>query len=265
MNTYIVYKHTNLINNKIYIGITVHGENPNIRWQNGRGYSENEKFFSDILKYGWNNFSHEILAKNLTEKEALQIESELIKSYNSVKEGYNNSYGNQVHGEQSRQKISKALTGIKRKQSSIQKQLQTKKDNCGYGCGFDPITSKRVKKVRCKETGDVFGSIAEAGNWSGTLHVGDCCLGLREHAGRHPETNQLLSWEYADDADEITIRCEERIKEKKQYKKVRCVETGIIYKTASEASKQTKIAACNIIRVCKGERKTAGKYHWRYE
>lgn len=71
MNTFIVYKHTNLINHKIYIGITVHGENPNIRWQNGRGYSENEKFFSDIIKYGWNNFSHEILAKNLNERQAL--------------------------------------------------------------------------------------------------------------------------------------------------------------------------------------------------
>ena len=45
MNTYIVYKHTNIINNKSYIGITMYGDNPNRRWKNGYGYIENDKFF----------------------------------------------------------------------------------------------------------------------------------------------------------------------------------------------------------------------------
>lgn len=40
MNNYIVYKHTNIQNNKSYIGITSHGENPNIRWRNGLGYEK---------------------------------------------------------------------------------------------------------------------------------------------------------------------------------------------------------------------------------
>ena len=48
-NNYIVYKHTNLINNKVYIGITCHGENPNCRWEGGSGYYNNDKFYSDIL------------------------------------------------------------------------------------------------------------------------------------------------------------------------------------------------------------------------
>jgi hypothetical protein len=58
MNTYIVYKHTNLINNKVYIGITKYGDDPNRRWKNGMGYDYNKKFFSDIIKFGWDNFSH---------------------------------------------------------------------------------------------------------------------------------------------------------------------------------------------------------------
>ena len=45
-------------------------------------------------------------------------------------------------------------------------------------------------------------------------------------------------------------------------KKVLCVETGIIYESASEASRQTGIWSVNIRRVCKGKVKSAGGYHW---
>ena len=90
-NTYVVYKHTNLINNKSYIGITKYGENPNYRWRNGMGYQENNEFFEDIIKYGWNNFSHEILESELNEIEAIQKEREYIKKYDCVNNGYNRS------------------------------------------------------------------------------------------------------------------------------------------------------------------------------
>jgi hypothetical protein len=44
-----------------------------------------------------------------------------------------------------------------------------------------------------------------------------------------------------------------------------CIETGVEYKNAYVAESQTGISRSGINRVCRGERKTAGGYHWRYK
>lgn len=54
--TYLVYKHTNTINNKVYIGQTSFA-NPEQRWGiNGEKYKTCPYFYHAILKYGWGNF-----------------------------------------------------------------------------------------------------------------------------------------------------------------------------------------------------------------
>ena len=45
---------------------------------------------------------------------------------------------------------------------------------------------------------------------------------------------------------------------------VRCVETGIIYESTAQATRELGIHNFAIRRVCYGERKTAGGYHWEY-
>ena len=82
--------------NKRYIGIT--SKNPKTRWKNGNGYRHNQHFTRAIQKYGWDNFKHEILADNLTEEEALQMEIELIKKYDTFNsdKGYNLTSGGEV-------------------------------------------------------------------------------------------------------------------------------------------------------------------------
>lgn len=47
-------------------------------------------------------------------------------------------------------------------------------------------------------------------------------------------------------------------------KNVICVETGEIFLNAYEAAKKMNISRTGIGRVCRGERKTAGKYTWRF-
>ncbi|WPC19430.1 hypothetical protein N6G95_09455 [Pediococcus inopinatus] len=89
--------HTNLINGKVYIGIT---NNKQRRWRdNGIEYKPKHNrvsaFWNAIEKYGWNNFSHEVLLSNLTFEEACNKEKEtiLLKHSDSHQKGYNISPG----------------------------------------------------------------------------------------------------------------------------------------------------------------------------
>ena len=85
---YCVYKHTSP-SGKAYIGITCRA--PEERWHGGAGYCRNRYFYNAILKYGWVNFTHEILAENLTHDEACAAEIALIAAYDSTNpaRGYN--------------------------------------------------------------------------------------------------------------------------------------------------------------------------------
>ena len=88
-----VYKHTNLINGKVYIGIT--SKIPKRRWQNGTGYRTQQLFWRAIKKYGWDNFHSEVLFSNLSKEDACNKEIELISLYKSNNNnfGYNVSNG----------------------------------------------------------------------------------------------------------------------------------------------------------------------------
>lgn len=136
-----VYSHTNLINGKKYIGIT--SKIPEHRWgHNGSGYIGCTYFFNAINKYGWDNFSHEILYDGLSEEEAKNKEIELIKKYKTNDEnyGYNltaggdGSLGREVSDE-TKQKIGDANRGTKHSEETkrlISERLIGNKYALGY-------------------------------------------------------------------------------------------------------------------------------------
>lgn len=90
LRDYLVYEHESIDTHKKYIGIT--NKKPFERWQNGNGYVYNVKFYSDIKEYGWDRFTHKILETGLTYLEAKTKEDEYIRKYNTVEDGYNNTY-----------------------------------------------------------------------------------------------------------------------------------------------------------------------------
>lgn len=119
MKKYCVYCHTNNINNKKYVGIT--SEKPEKRWKNGLGYKHNEYFYNAILKYGWEEFSHDVLYTDLSKSEAEEVEKRLIKKWNLTNRafGYNIEGGGNLGKEVSEE--------TKRKLSEITKKQMTPK------------------------------------------------------------------------------------------------------------------------------------------
>lgn len=84
---YLVYKHTSP-SGKSYIGMT-----KNLKQRNAAHKIPSSKcaaFSNAIKKYGWDNFTHEILLQGLTLEEANQMEEQLICEHDTmVPNGYN--------------------------------------------------------------------------------------------------------------------------------------------------------------------------------
>lgn len=77
-NSWTVYVHVNKVNGKRYVGIT--SLCANNRWRNGDGYKR-QVFGRAIVKYGWDNFEHVILATELTADAANELEKILISEW----------------------------------------------------------------------------------------------------------------------------------------------------------------------------------------
>lgn len=100
MKKYIVYKHLNKMNGKVYVGVT---NDVDRRWRSsGIEYKppKNEiqhhrSFWNAIQKYGWENFDHLIIEENLTMEEAFEKEKFYIELYDSTnkEKGYNIAKG----------------------------------------------------------------------------------------------------------------------------------------------------------------------------
>lgn len=96
-----IYKYTNNINNKVYIGQSINLERRKYSHKssayNEKANGYNSQFHQAIRKYGLENFSYEVVAEISNEEYSKQILDDLeryfIKYYNSFKNGYNATEG----------------------------------------------------------------------------------------------------------------------------------------------------------------------------
>lgn len=120
MELYIIYKHTNIVNSKVYIGQTY--KTILERWKDG--YKFNMHFHSAIKKYGKQAFIHEVLCYGIGKNNTNYLEKHFIAEYDSTnpEKGYNKDLGGNsagCHSEETKKKISAANKGKKRSQEFI--------------------------------------------------------------------------------------------------------------------------------------------------
>lgn len=209
-NNYIIYKHTNRINNLVYIGQTKN--NPNTRWQNGNGYKRQD-FYKAIEEFGWDNFDHEIIEKNLTSEEADELERYWIQYYHSddPNYGYNKDSGNGGKNPNTIEKMKQSWNDKKRKQNQRELMIhlnktidRTGKNNSMYGRIRSGANAGNKRRVQCINTEEIFETVTDASIWfcgssKQRSHIAQVCKGERKSAGIHPVTKEKLKWRYMDD------------------------------------------------------------------
>ena len=194
-SAYKVYVHTNSINGKRYVGITSKAK-PEHRWNSGRGYHENPHFYAAIQKYGWDNFTHEILFDGLSEEEAKRKEIELIREWNTQdsRYGYNMTSGgdgtpNCHPSEETRRKLSEA-----RKKENLSEETLRRRSEGLRGRKFTEEHKKKIgdgnsKKIHMLSKDGVLLRVfraamdAELELGISHSHISQCCNGRRTTAG----------------------------------------------------------------------------------
>lgn len=229
---YTVYCHTNKINGKRYVGITK--QKPEVRWCNGHGY-DTQYFRRAIDKYGWEEFTHEILFTNLTEDEAKQKEIELIAKWDltNPNKGYNITMGgdgtaNYHHTESAKLKMSIAKMGTK-----IPDNVKAKMSKSAIGKTKSDVTRKKMSEYAKHRSLEHRRKIIESqrNNNKGRL-------------GKHNTDEQ------------------KRMVGIKNGKAVKCIETNTVYYSCGEASKYLNILPSAIARVARGERNHVHGLHF---
>lgn len=148
---YIVYKITNTVNNKIYIGLT--NKSLQKRWKThcNSAFSKNDPcvFHKAIRKYGEDSFKKEILESDLTEDEAKEKEIFYIKKFNSYYlngYGYNMTFGGEIN---SHLKGEKSKTAILSDFEAAQIRTLLKNNDLSYGEILIKIGRPNTENFRC--------------------------------------------------------------------------------------------------------------------
>ncbi|NCB03839.1 MAG: hypothetical protein EOM67_17040 [Spirochaetia bacterium] len=263
-----IYKITNKVNGKMYIGKSIDIER---RWAEELNGQVNEHLRRSFSKYGIQNFDFSVIElckeEELDEKEMKYIL--LFKSHNKTF-GYNKTLGGEGGrwNDEMREKASKRMKGAGNHFYGTHLSEETKKkigdknrgkNNWHYGCKSSKETRHKqsITKIgklnpnakpvyQYKLDGSLVGEyncIPDASKATGIGYsaIKNCAVGITLTAGGY-------AWSYGEFRDVDYTN--------KRLKRVRCIETGVVYESISEAGRAYGVRTIAISRVCNGERNT---------
>lgn len=233
-NTYSIYKITNTMNDKLYIGQTAFGIEKRFKEHTNKAKSGNynhRPLYSAMNKYGIENFNIELIENGLSKEEANEREQYWISFYSTYNDnGYNATIGGD--------------------------------DGGTHSCTVYQIDMNTLKVIKKFEsTREAARNYAKNGN---NAPINKVCLGKSNSA-------YGFYWCYENNY-ETFIKEKELTNKTKETKKVKKVEqydlttNEIIntYDSAWLAENELNVTHGHIKRVCNGERKSYKGYGWRY-
>lgn len=230
---------------KRYIGIT--SQTAENRWRNGKGYKSNQPFYKAIMKYGWDNIEHIIVAEGLSLEQAAYMECELIKEYRTQdkKFGYNVCTGGEHgwvgvhHTEEAKIKMSLAKKGKPNNRTGYKLSDETKRKLSESHKG-----KYRGKPIQPKESKTKYDD-------NGKRIFSD------EHKRKISESLKGIE-------RSAEVRLNMSKAQTKTKRPVRCIDTGEKFESITDASKKFNISKTLIVRVCKGQNQTAKGLKFEY-
>lgn len=235
-----IYKITNSINNKIYIGQTTRPFKDRIN-DYRRGIC-NDHIKNSFNKHGFNNFKFEIIDTAETIDELNNKEIMYITKYDSTNKniGYNLELGgrNSIPSPETLLKMSESHLGIIQSETWINKRIAVagSDDAKKYG-----KTKSDIEKKHLSEKSPKF--------WLGK--------------NRSEETKEKIRQTKKENGLSDTFKK----KICKQVLKIDSVTNEIItiYESTADAGNQNNISQSTISRKCSGKSKNSGPIHWRYK
>lgn len=235
---YSIYKYTNSVNGKVYIGQTSKSLEERAQ-TNGRNYRECRRFYNAILKYSWHSFVPEVLAVADTVEAANELEQYYISLYHSA----DDRYGYNI-----------ALGGDNKEMSEVTRKIISEKAKARYvDKTANPMYGKRhsmdaIRKQRAKKLGannPMYGTV-----WTDAQ---------RERSGTRGKCLNLTDERRAALSQHATM-----IGKTIGLRSVRCIEDNSSYASIKEAASQYGVSKGTLCGHLRGSQKTCCGKHFEY-
>lgn len=243
-----IYKITNIVNGKVYIGQSI---NIKARWKDHINTLNRKVSHSILLQRAWDkykedSFTFEIL-ELCSEDELDEVEMKYIELYDACNNGYNIESGgnsNKYLSDSTRQKIKEAHLGLRHSDETKKKmsKSRTGKNNGMYGRNHSEESKRKMSESKKGKLGHPSSE-------------------KQKDAARRANIGKTISEETR---KKISNANKGNVPANKNLKPVYCVELDRVFENPSSAGKELEISSSNIIGCCEHQRKTCGGYHWIY-
>ena len=221
---YLIYKRTLKTDGRVYIGVT-HNSMDKRAGNNGIKYDGCVHFYNAIKKYGWENFSSEILEEGLSKEKAEEREIYWIEKYQST----NPEFGFNI----------------------------AKGGNLAFP--FEQCHKVNAYTLDGKFM-QAFPSVGEAEKFIGKTGVSDVCRGKSNRAGGYYWRYTSEEFPEGKDLENYFFRNKKVVPINQYTLEGKFVKT---FHSLNEAARETGINFTSIWDTCSGRRKRAGEFTFR--